>query len=823
MKLRDYKITIFFILINAYVFGQYTITGTVTDQNNKPVVGAEVYNESISKQTLTDEKGMFVFSNLPEGNYVVTIFSFQYNILEQTILVKGDTSNTFRLEPLGEELSEVLIRQRREKIFNLGRLKPVEGTAIFAGKKTEVVLVDQTVGNLASNNARQIYAQVVGLNIYENSDAGLQLNIGGRGLDPNRSSNFNIKQNGYDISADVLGYPESYYTPPAEALSQIQVVRGAASLQYGTQFGGLLNFIMKKPNPNKKIELTSRQSIGSYNLFTSFNSLSGTVGKFSYYTYFNYKTGDGYRPNSDFESKNFYAHVGYAFSDRTKLTLETTYLDYLAQQSGGLTDTQFLIDPTFSNRTRNWFDVNWKLFSLKLEHEFSDSMDFSLNIFGLDASRSAVGFRGNPLLLNSNPITDPDEVDPEGNFITPRDVIVGNFRNWGVEARLLNRYNLLGKESVFLIGSKFYKANNDSKQGAGSISNDANFDFATETFPDYPNQSSFNFPNLNAAVFGENIFNITDKLSLTPGFRFEYIKTESEGTYNRVNFDNAGNPISNITETDNRVLDRTFFLFGLGLSYKPNSNIETYANISQNYRSVTFSDIRVVSPTFIVDPNISDEKGVTADFGVRGKLGKSLSYDLGGFGLLYDDRIGIVLDDRANRVRKNIGTALIYGLELFADWNIINSLDLNDESFRWNWFVNSSITESEYTKSEESGVEGKKVEFIPLINLKTGMRLGYKNLLASIQYTYLSEQFTDVTNASIALDGDIRNGIVGEIPAYDILDVSISYRYKKFKLETGINNILDKAYFTRRATGYPGPGIIPSDPMTWYTTLQFKW
>ena len=28
---------------------------------------------------------------------------------------------------------------------------------------------------------------------------GLQLNIGGRGLDPNRTSNFNTRQNGYDI------------------------------------------------------------------------------------------------------------------------------------------------------------------------------------------------------------------------------------------------------------------------------------------------------------------------------------------------------------------------------------------------------------------------------------------------------------------------------------------------------------------------------------------------------------------------------------------------------------------------------------------------
>ena len=112
------------------------------------------------------------------------------------------------------------------------------------------------MANIAVNSSRQIYSQVAGLNIYENDDAGIQLHIGGRGLDPNRTSNFNTRQNNYDISADVLGYPESYYTPPAESLSEIQIIRGAASLQYGTQFGGLVNFVILPPNTNNSLEIT---------------------------------------------------------------------------------------------------------------------------------------------------------------------------------------------------------------------------------------------------------------------------------------------------------------------------------------------------------------------------------------------------------------------------------------------------------------------------------------------------------------------------------------------------------------------------------------
>ena len=106
----------------------------------------------------------------------------------------------------------------------------------------------------------------------------------------------------------------------------------------------------------------------------------------------------------------------------------------------------------------------------------------------------------------------------------------------------------------------------------------------------------------------------------------------------------------------------------------------------------------------------------------------------------------------------------------------------------------------------------------PDINLKTGLRFGYKNLQASVQYSYLGEQFTDATNSQ---DANL-SGVIGAIPQYDILDVSLSYSYKRFKLETGINNLLDETYFTRRATGYPGPGIIPSAPRNWYATLQIK-
>ncbi|WP_074979526.1 TonB-dependent receptor [Zhouia amylolytica] len=800
--------------VSGFMYSQSTIKGVVTDAEKGTVIPfVEVYNKTIEKLVSTNENGVYEFTGLGAGSYELIFFSYEYNTVQRRVSVSSDEVLTLdlALSPLSVELTEVVLSQKRKELFALKRLKDIEETAIYAGKKNEVVLVGEQMGNLAVNSPRQLYSQVVGLNIYEGDDGGLQLNIGGRGLDPNRSANFNTRQNGYDISADVLGYPESYYTPPAEALNEIQIIRGAASLQYGTQFGGLVNFKLKEPVADKKIEWISRQTLGSNSLFTSFNSLSGTVGKFSYYTYFNYKEGDGYQDNSEFNARNFFANLNYQFSEQTSLSLDYTYFNYLAHQAGGLTDVMFLEDPSQSNRERNWFAVDWNLLALKLKHQFSEQTMFTLNLFGLDASRESVGFR-------TNRVSQPDEPG------TVRDLISGDFVNWGAELRMLHKYTLKDKENALLLGAKYYQSDNTAIQGPGSSGNGPDFEFYTEEFPNYPNQSDYKFPNLNLAFFGENIFRLSDKFTLTPGFRFEFIDTKAEGFYKNINLDNAGNVIQNETVYEDENLERSFVLFGLGVSYKPLNSMELYGNFSQNYRSVTFNDIRIANPSFKVDPDISDEKGFTADLGARGQLGGKVSYDANVFGLMYNDRIGEVLvaeDNRVVRSRGNIGKAFMYGFEGFIDWNIYKTFFNGDLQYKWSVFVNSAFTNSEYIESDIPGVEGNKVEFVPNVNLKTGTSFGYKNFLASVQYTYLSDQYTDASNAPIDVNDNVR-GIEGQIPAYHVMDLALSYSFSRFRIETGINNLTDNNYFTRRATGYPGPGIIPSAPRTYYATLQFK-
>ena len=797
----------FFLLFNCYfLFAQNKVSGNVRFEDKINQSKVSVYDNGKGFLAETDEKGFYSFLTLKKELHLYFV-SESGELVEKKISIEKDMTLEVVFTPKIQVLSEVVLNAKKTKVFELKRLKDVEGTTINAGRKTEVVLVEQSMANLASNNSRQIYSQVSGLNIYENDDAGIQLHIGGRGLDPNRTSNFNTRQNGYDISPDVLGYPESYYTPPAEALKEIQIIRGASSLQYGTQFGGLINFVIKSPNPTKPLELISRNTIGSNNLFTNFTSLSGTKGKFSYYTFFNFKQGDGFRDNSEFNSKNMFLYLGYQLTDKTSISTEFTYLNYLAQQAGGLSDDMFSKDPLQSNRSRNWFGLDWFLYNLKLKSKLGDHTNFSFSFFGLNAKRNSLGYRSNRV----------SQIDP----MAERDFISGSFNNFGAEARLLTKYTFLNLNSTFLVGSKFYKSNNSGEQGPGSNDSDANFSYAYSEYPNYSNQSKYTYPNLNYSVFTENIFYLNDKISLTPGIRFEFIQTESDGFYKKINVDAAGNVILNESITDQEIRKRSFALFGVGASYQPFTAIEVYFNASENYRSVTFADISIFNPAYSISPNISDESGSTIDLGVRGDISQLISYDVNVFNLNYNNRIGFIQkEDAFGRVkseRGNVGDAAIYGLESLLDIDL-RRVFLMPDSFSLNTFVNTSFITSEYTASQVPGIRGKKIEFVPKKNLKTGVRFGYNNLMLNFQYTYLSSQFTDASNATV---GDL-SGVVGEIPAYSVMDLSLSYSYKKIKGECGINNLQDNHYFTRRATGYPGPGIIPSAPRTFYFTVQIK-
>ena len=813
--LRSLRIPIFLLILWTFptlAYAQtYQIAGTIKAfETGEAIVGAQIQISGTNLKTRSFAKGRFSLGPLASGAYLLKVNHPEYqSITDSIVVIDRDLIIDIQLPPKTYNLAEVTIEQE-DKTFGITRLKAVEGFGIYASKKNEVVVLKDVTANLAANNSRQAYGKVVGLNIWESDGAGVQLGIGGRGLSPNRSANFNTRQNGYDISADALGYPESYYTPPLEALERIEIIRGAASLQYGTQFGGLLNFRFKKGPSDKKMELTSRQTVGSFGFFSSFNSIGGSTQRSNYYAFYQYKQSDGWRPNSNLEQHT--AHASFTHSLTPKLTLrpEYTFMYYLAQQPGGLTDVQFRDNPNQSLRARNWFKVNWNLFALNLDYTFSSQTKLNSRFFGLVGGRDALG--------NLGKITEID-------FGQNRDFLSDDFQNMGNETRLIHRYNTFGNPSVALLGMRIYRGFTLRKQGEGNDGSGPDFVYLN---PDQLEGSDFELPSTNVSIFAENVFNLSPKVSVTPGVRFEYIRTEAEGYYTNLVKDLAGNVLLNEQIPEQKENARSFVFAGIGMSYKPNDHLELYGNFSQNYRAINFNDIRVNVGSLVVDPNLKDERGFNADLGIRGNWENLFNVDVSIFHLSYQDRIGSILRrepnpqfnnlvDRVIRFRTNVADASIYGIESFAELNIFQLMGWENNQRRLSVFTNVALITANYENAQLSGIEGNEVEWVPRVNIKTGLTFLWGNFNLSYQYAYVGEHFSDATNAIAT-----PTAIEGIIPAYQVMDLSLSYGFKWVKLETGVNNLLDESYFTRRATGYPGPGIIPAERRSVYATLEVK-
>ena len=713
-----------------------------------------------------------------------------------------------------KRLSPVIVTPKEQ---SPERMPEMKGNVIFSGKKNEVLKLSNINGNFTTNNAREIFARIPGVTIWENEGSGIQINVGVRGLSPNRSWELNTRQNGYDISSDVFGYPEAYYNPPLEAVETIELVRGGGSLQFGPQFGGMLNYVLKRET-KKKFSYETQNTVGSYGLMSSYNAIGGNYKKFSYYVYNHSRSADGWRENSQYTVRNTHAFLEYRFTENTKISAEYTNMDYQMQQASGLTDEQFNINSRQSLRDRNWFGTPWNVFSINFDTKISDNFTLNTKLFGLIGERNSVGFTATPNII--------DAINPATNDYANRRLDRDLYENYGIENRNIYKYKLGKIKNNLAFGVRIYKANTQRLQdGRGTTGSD--FDISI----DGRYVRDLDFTTENVAVFAENQFKITDKLSITPGVRYEYIQNTGNGRFGI----SSGNDI----EMANKNISRSQPLFGLGLEYKfRTTNI--YANITQAFRPVLFSDITPPAVTDVIDPNLKDASGFNADLGFRGTFKKYLNFDVSLFYLSYNNRIGgvrqFINNDPSQGTflfRTNLGETVNKGIEGFANLNITRLFEIERPYGNLDFFASVSFIDSRYTDFRifnasgtapnvsitETNLSGNRVENAPRYIHNFGLSWSNSSISTTVQYRMSGRIFTDANNTNTPS----ANGITGILDDYRVFDLSTEYKFlKNYNIRAGINNLFDEEYATRRAGGYPGPGVLPGEGRTFYISIGAK-
>lgn len=793
-----------------------TLSGKVTDAQGTPLESVTVGIPSLARGTFTNKDGIFQFKNMPAGSYEVIFSEVGYQNVRKTISLNQGESLVLDvvLQENVAELAAVFIEA--SSLGDRTTLQEVEGTALYANKKTEVIIPSALNANLPMNVSRQVFAKVPGIMIWENDGSGVQTGVSTRGLSPNRSWEFNVRQNGYDVSSDPFGYPEAYFNPPLEAVEQIQIVRGAASLQYGPQFGGLLNYVIKKPQADKKIAGELSNTLGSFGLRNTFFSLNGTIGKWSYYGYVNSRGAEGWRQNSRYNIGNAYMHLAYAVSKKLSLSMDLTAMNYQNQQPGGLTDSAFRVDARSSQRSRNWFSTPWLVPSLKARWVINERQKLELTTFALLGERNSIG-----LISAAN---QPDTFNVALGSFAPRQIDRDRYANVGIELRHLADIRLFGLKTSLASGIRYSRGSTLRQQrGRGDTGSDFNLSLKEDRF-----RTELNFVNTNMAAFAEWHVRVGRRFSITPGVRYENLQSTADG---RINLNPDG------TEQTITPLDRTrnFALLGMGLGYKLSYSTALYANFSQAYRPILFSELSPPATTDVIDPNLKDASGYNLDAGYRGRIGSFLNFDIGLFLLQYDNRIGTIRQLNASnsgsfQFRTNVGATESRGMESYVEIDVLQAVNAAPAYGQLQVFAAATLMEARYEGFKVNSVSGtapsltlvetdlkdKKVEYAPDYIIRWGATYRLQGFSFTLQQSRTAAVYTDANNT----DRPNAAATSGKLEGYSLVDLSLSYNLKeRYRINAGINNLLDARYATRRAGGYPGPGILPGEARSLYVGL----
>ncbi len=719
---------------------------------------------------------------------VITVGCFSFSFAQ----VSNDTTKT-------KELKEVIIKawQRRD----MTQLPEEQNGFLNSGKKNEVITLSGTNANIAIKTGRQLFAKIPGVFVYDMDGSGNQLNISTRGLDPHRSWEFNIRQNRIIINSDMYGYPASHYSAPMESFEKIELVRGTGSLQYGAQFGGMINYNTKKPDTSKAFTLESINTAGSFNLLSSYNAISGIYKKFSYYAYYYRRHSDGYRDNSQSDANAQFVQLNYQFNSNVSLKAELGRSKYLYHIPGPLNDSMFNADPTMSTRSRNYFSPDIYVPSITLNWKLSQQTKINLTTSGVFGNRSSV-----QLDAFANV---PDTINPNTRTYKNRQVDFDRFNSRTVEFRLLHQYNIGKLQSKLVTG--FAYMNNDlhrQQLGVGTTGSDYDLTLLTPGFG-----RDIHFKTNNIALFAENFFQINSRWTVSPGIRFENGNSKMDGIIKYYTV----NPLPT-------TIKHNFVLLGVSSQYLLDKENTLYGGISQAYRPVIFKDIVPASTYEQIDKNLKDAFGYNAEIGVRGKLFSRLQYEFTYFRVLYKNRLGtLVLQDNAGQpytYKTNIGNSLTNGIEMFVQFKFPITNKLFAGIFTSTSFMDAKyITGQVSTGTANKSISGNKVEAVPEWISRNGIDILYKGFSCTILYSYTSSTFSDALNTV----SPPTSGAKGFTPAYSIWDFNASLKANSlFTIRAGISNILNKQYFTKRPTFYPGPGIWPSDGRNFNVTVGIK-
>ncbi|MFA4839347.1 MAG: TonB-dependent receptor [Candidatus Neomarinimicrobiota bacterium] len=318
-----HKIHIFIVILLLWIasVAQNQISGKITDQEQRPLAGANVYLPELNIGVISDQNGDYFIDKLPNGKLKLRISYIGYNNVIQTVIlnqsdIKLDVA--LHITPLESE----------EIVVSGGYNATQHENAI----KIDILKLDEQTKQATPNFMEEL-TEIPGVDMISKGAGVSKPVIRGLAMNDVLTLNNGVRYENYQYSDHhPLGIEEF-------GVENVEVIKGPASLLYGSDaIGGVVNFIKEKPAPagtlkaDYHLDLFSN-SLGimqDFGIKGAGQNLFGGL-RFGHKSHADYLQGGGdYVPNSRFNELSLQANGGYT----SKAGLFKLFYDYNRQKLG---------------------------------------------------------------------------------------------------------------------------------------------------------------------------------------------------------------------------------------------------------------------------------------------------------------------------------------------------------------------------------------------------------------------------------------------------------------------------------------------------------
>ena len=805
--------TIIFVISIAILYSDdynISVNGTVyRDGTTIPLQGANVLfvNKNGAKfGSSSDLNGRYSISDVPAGNYTVTISFIGYDDYQKSVIIESGKKYV-----IDAVLSiEPILMAKLEIISEIDApYQDLPGAA--------TVMDMQTLKLINPIGTQEMLEYVPGINGFADDGIGnSRISIGIRGLNPRRSSRVLILEDGIPIQPALYVYPNMYYNPPADRIDQIEVIKGSGTILYGPQtMGGVINYFTRRPRSQYggTFKLT-----GGENGYASLFAELGGWGNEKFKPEFQllYKKGDGFRDNNSFEQANGTFKLAVRNSDKKNLYMKLN-LNYENSNATytGLTQWSFDDNPKFNPKEDDNFKVFRSAFDLIQTEKISSAITKSTAAFASYFDRR--WWRENDIFIKSSDLgTENPAAEP---YYSSFDLVrVGNgidnfgilrtFYVTGIEQSFKVKHKMLGQSSKMETGWRVYweRFIDDRKTGFTSDSVYATDAREGVYFRGSGDSleilgTSHHYETMALSGFLSESIDF-GTLNLRPGIRVELFEQE------RV--DRLQGSIYQ---------DKTMYVLLPGFAFsKSLSGMNIFGGIHRGFTPPSSGALKILNFGENLDNSGLDldaEKSWNKEFGVRGTL-SFLEYEFAGFHI---DIENLVAAGRGTAF-KNLGKVTTMGIEARTGITLTQiSTLLPNINISYAYLLTevkdaTIISNVSGSFGSEVSINGKELPYSPNHTLTAGMEFKpISNFQLRMDLRYVSESYTDFEN----IEEYDEIGVSGPIPEYGILNVSGSYQLSKsLNLFFSGKNITDEIYIGSRLHSNPGQpqanissGIIP--------------